>query len=217
MMKFYGLILVIMFSSTLSAQINKGAILLGGQLSYSKSDYEEDRNTNNTESGQFSVSIGKAFKENTVVGISLGFSPFEQKQVFPGFDTVNNEYNTYNAGVFIRKYKNITKSFYFFSQLDGTVVIGNGTRKFGNNTAEAKTKQRGGTLSVTPGLSYQVLPKLQLELSLPNILGLQYFKTTVESDVSRVTDSETELIGFQSNFDTNSLLGNLGIGFRFIL
>ena len=98
------------------AQIPKNATLIGGQFSFSaqkkSNDGENWYRTNNSQN--FSISAGKAFKENKVVGLSIGYS--HNKQSYS--DTIYQRFASYNAGIFYRQYAKLANRFYLFGQAD---------------------------------------------------------------------------------------------------
>lgn len=58
---------------------------------------------------------------------------------------------------------------------------------------------------------------MQFEIIIPNILSAQYLVTKVESEINQIKNSKQEQFLFYSNFNNNTGLGFLGVGFRFIL
>ncbi len=101
------------FSLASNAQINKGSIMLGGSLGGSFNNFKNP-DTVAAKMNNFSISpaIGFAVANNTIVGFSLLYS----------FN--NNKYqnepelkdHSYGAGVFLRKYKLLSKNFYLFGE-----------------------------------------------------------------------------------------------------
>ena len=217
MRKFYFFVLVISIACSASAQIKKGSILLGGQLYYSNSKTQSENINQKSENGTIGVSLGKAFRENSVVGFNFSFSPTRQTALFSGSDTFDVTYNRFNIGAFFRKYKQLGKDFYFFGQVDGAYITSNQKHDYVAAGGNVKSTQRGGFVALTPGISYQIFKKMHLELTLPNILSLQYLVTKVDSEIQQANDYKTEEFSFYSNLNNNTGLGWLGVGFRFIL
>lgn len=170
-----------------------------------------------SQSGTINVSIGKAFKENKIVGFNFSFSPIRHSNYLNGLDTINLTFNRFDLGLFYREYKKIAKDFYFFSQVDGAFITANQTEQYKNASGNVKASQRGGFISVTPGISYQVFKKMHLEITLPNILGIEYLVTKGASEIPQVKNSKQEQFLFYTNFKNNTGLGYLGVGFRFII
>ncbi len=217
MRKFNLFAFVIFISFSASAQIRKGSILLGGQLYYSNSKTQSENLDQKSDYGSIGISLGKAFKENSVVGFNISFSPTSQTNIRYGTDTLDLEFNQFNIGAFFREYKQLAKDFYFFAQVDGAFIMSNQKDNFEIAAGNVKTNRKGGFIALTPGISYQVFKKMQLELTIPNILGLQYFFTKVESETPQVKDFKRKEMLFYSNLNSDAALGWLGVGFRFIL
>ena len=216
MRKYCIAILLMIITSLSNAQIKNSSILLGGQLSYYSNKSDIDNFDQKFESGRIGISIGKAIKENSVIGINFTYSPYKQNNVLSGQDTFSTVYNRYDIGAFYRGYKNIGKEFYFFSQVDGAYITGN--QKDDYFTSEDVTSTlRGGFASLSVGISYNLFEKMQLELILPNLINMQYLVTKSVSDNSQVPNSKKEEFVVSSNITNSSILGYLGIGFRFIL
>jgi len=208
-------VLLCFISFKTNAQIQKQSILLGGQLSYTKNKNQIENLNQKSESGIISISIGKAFKDNKIVGVNLGFTPIRQSSYLNNGDTTAIAFNRFDIGVFYREYKKLAKDFYFFSQLDGAFVTSNQTEQYKITSGDVKSTQRGGFISLTPGISYQVFKKLQFELTIPNILSMQYLVTKINSQNPQVKNSKQEQIMFYSNLNNNTSLNCLGVGFRF--
>jgi hypothetical protein len=217
MPKCYLFLFLFLISFAASAQIKKQSILLGGQLFYYNNKYQVENLNQKSQSGTISISIGKAIKENRIVGVNLGFSPIRQTNYLSYGDTTTLIFNRFDIGVFYREYKNLGKDFYFFCQVDGAFITANQNEHYQIASADVKATQRGGFISLTPGISYQVFKKMQLELTIPNILGMQYLVTRIDSNMPQIKSSTQEQFLFYSNLNNNSSLSWLGVGFRFVL
>ena len=217
MRKCYFIALLVFSSSLLSAQIQKGSILLGGQVHYFTGSYEEDDFTAKTSGGSVGISIGKAFKENTVIGLNLSFSPRKEVDVYRWPDTANVSIHNSSYGVFIRQYRLLAKGLLLFGEADAGYRRSNQNQDYKNMDGDVSYKQQGGYLSLAPGLAYQLFKKMQVELMLSNLLSLQYTAFKTESEITEVPNSKRKEFFFSSNLTSNSSLGGLGIGFRFVL
>lgn len=217
MTKCYFSFLLLLLCFTVNGQIKKQSIVLGGQLFYYNNKNNVDNLNQKLESGTISISMGKAYKENKVIGINIGFSPIRQSNYLNGGDTTNLAFNRFDLGLFYREYKKLAKDFYFFSQVDGGYITANQTEHYKIASGDVKASQRGGFFSLTPGISYQIFKKMQLEITIPNILSVQYLVTKFDSQISQVKNSKQEQFLFYSNINNNTGLGFLGVGFRFIL
>jgi hypothetical protein len=209
------LLIVFSFSCIANAQFNKGAVLLGGQLSYSQSKVTNSfpSNTNN-QYGNFQISIGKAIMPGSVLGIDLQYSPSSYANYYVGSGTpVQYKNDIYSIGIFYRKYYPIGKEFYFFGEAGGNYSGGpsSGKDSLGNKILTGSTN--GGNLWITPGISYKISKMFLLELGLPNFFYANYSsnKTTIQSQPSK---SSQFSIGTSLS---STPLENLAIGFRLIL
>ena len=216
-MKFRIFLALLFLSCTLNGQIKKESVLLGGQIYYGKNDYGIPGLNQKYKNGTFAISVGKAYRENKVIGINIGFSPTRQYNNYDGFDTSNVFSNRYEFGVFFRDYKKLAKDLYFFSQLDGTFTTSKQTQEYKLASRDRESTQRGGSISFTPGISYQLYRKIQFEISLPNILSVRYAVTRPLHQVELGNPRKQEEFSFSSTFSNSSPLAYLGAGFRFIL
>ncbi len=203
------------YSLVVNGQIKKESLFLGGQVAYahSKLDYSGAQADQKNSSANLNVSIGKAVKENAVFGVILGYAPFTTSYS-NGSNTVNSTTREYNLGIFYRQYHQLAKDFYFFTEAGAAYIAS----KQSNKDAVAGTdlgtiKQSGGQLSLMPGLSYRVLPKLHLEIVIPNIVAAQYM--VGKNNTSAPLQKQTQ---FSFNSSLNSIgWSNLSVGFHFIL
>jgi len=205
-------IVIILFATTAAnAQINEGRYLLGGSVSYNSQKNQQSSETK-SESFYSNIQFGKVIKDNTVAGIIASYS----------FSNIGLTYKSdqFNAGVFYRKYQPLAKNFYFFGELDASYNHSNqtnGTFQIGNDAT--RNLSNGGTLSFTPGISYSVCKRMQIELSMPNIASISYAGTKYET-TSSITNSVSTVNGnnFSGSVNLNSnILYGFGIGFKFFL
>lgn len=209
--KFLLPIAILFFTATTAnAQINEGRYLLGGSIGYN-SQKNSLSPGNKDESFSSNIQFGKVIKDNTVAGIiaSYGFSD----------DGQGDKLNQFSAGVFYRKYKTITKNFYFFGQVAASYELSNGTTGFYPDSVGSRDISNGGTLSFTPGISYSVCKRMQIELLMQNIASISYAGTKYETKSSATSSISTQKVSDFSggvSLDSN-LLSNFGIGFKFFL
>jgi hypothetical protein len=195
---------------TTQGQITEGKYLLGGSAGYISSTNTVYSSKN--QSLYTNLQFGKFIKDNAATGIifSYGFSDLSS----------SNKTNFYSAGIFYRKYKSLTKSFYFFGELDGVYSYSKNTQgifQTGNN-AERSTSN-SGAVAFTPGISYSIFKKMQVELSMPSMVSVSYgsIKTEILSP-SSASISTSKGNNFSANVNFNSsLLNNFAIGFKFLL
>jgi Outer membrane protein beta-barrel domain len=219
MKKVFVLLVFITGSLAGTAQIKKSAVLLGGQLGFNNSSSDYTSNTPpNTPQNQknkganFGIAIGTAIKDNVVVGINAGYGSFKNENTV-GVTSFTSTTDQYNFGVFYRQYKSLGRNFYFL----GEAGIGyNGSKQTDKNTPvvnDVTRKNSGVQLYLSPGISYQVSKKLQLEILVPSIVSAGYSKNKTTSQVNNSTQDQ-----FSINTNLNgSPLNALAVGFRFIL
>lgn len=199
---FFGALLIM--NSTLHAQINKGKYLTGGSFSiYSAKDQQLPQSTKN-ESLNINIQLGKVIKQNTVAGIILSYTYYRYKYN----DTINPGYtNTgYSAGIFYRRYKSLLKDLYFFAEADALYNHTDRENYSAIGGEVLKTAHNGGSIAFSPGISYAVCKRMQLEIVMPSLVSLSY---------SRAKNTES-IFSLSTNLNSN-LLSSMGIGFKFLL
>jgi hypothetical protein len=207
------------FSSLANAQFSKGSILLGGSIYYSnsKSTFDLVNNSEQKNSGaNFNVSIGKAYKENSVFGLNLSYGGSSQNN-YSDFPNGLQSYriNGYGIGGFYRQYKGLGKDFFLFGEIAATYQWSDQTQKDSTGNKLGTSTTNGGFASFALGISYKVSNKILLELSLPSLFSVGYNST--KNTNQAVTGSSTN---DQFNISTSlstSPLNELAIGFRLIL
>lgn len=204
------------FSLFANAQINKGSVLLGGQIfnntTVSKTNGQKDQQST---AAVYNISVGKAIKENAVVGINLNYSPITSRyySVNPNGNIGKTKTRNYSAGVYYRLYKNIGKDFYFFGEF-GAAYIGAKSTNYDLGGDEINSSSMsGGRLGLTPGLSYKLFNKFHLEIMIPDLVSIQYALTKPETSLN---SAKQEQFLFNSSLNSNAL-NALGVGFRIIL
>ncbi|TKK70840.1 hypothetical protein FC093_03850 [Ilyomonas limi] len=196
-------------------QITNNSVLLGGQISYQNSnyDYAGTQATQKYKAGVFNVSIGKAVKDNSVFGFNVSYAPSTSENTYNGSSFFDVDTKQYSVGIFNRQYKKLAKDFYFFAE---SGVAYNNTKQVyddTNNVNIGTVKQWGGQLNLAPGISYRILNKLHIEITIPNIVLIQYLKTSDRPAFVPVTDKS---FTFSTSLNS-SALSSLGVGFHFIL
>ena len=204
------------FSLFADAQINNGSVLLGGQISnntsISKTGGQKDQQYN---AAVYNISVGKAIKENSVVGINLSYSPSTTHYYDAnGSGSIGkSKIRGYSAGVYYRLYKNLGKDFYFFGEFGATYTGGKSTAYDFQGNELNSSSTSGGRLSLTPGLSYKLLNKFHLEIMIPDLVSIQYALTKPKPSLSA---DKLEYFSFNSSLNSNGL-NALGVGFRIVL
>lgn len=192
---------------TTNAQITEGRYLLGGSFSLYNASNQ------NSNSVYTDIQFGKVIKENTVVGI-LGSIVSNN---YSG--TSGSKIQQYSAGVFYRKYVPLRNNFYFFGEADGSYRYSKNIQTYFTDVSQSlNTKSNGVAINFIPGISYSVWKRMQMELTMPNLVNISYQKIkTIDSSLPPNIAAQKANI-FSANMNLNSsLLNNLGIGFKFLL
>ncbi|RYZ54331.1 MAG: hypothetical protein EOP49_05450 [Sphingobacteriales bacterium] len=200
--KFLLLLSFLSVSIIASAQIHKGAVMIGGYLSYSTHKSE----TNDTKTHAFNISPGAgiAVRDNLILGVDVlyhnALSDYGQGS--------KNEMNGFGGGVFLRKYAVIAKKFYLFGQgRIGTTFFDEEQNSISN---AYKVKTTNINLSAYPGVAYSITPKLLLEAGFPDLLYAGYTSRKVTGT------SNDKTTGFQVATSLSSGTP-LSIGMRVLL
>lgn len=125
--------------------------------------------------------------------------------------------NQYGAGVFYRKYKSISKAFHLFGEANLNYSHSLRVQESLQNMSNSyETTTNGASLVLMPGLSYSLSNRVQIELLLPNLIGVGYNHERTEYRDANPPNVEKSLFSVSTNLDGN-LLSNFGIGFKFVL
>lgn len=203
-----------LFITAVKAQVAKGSMLIGGQISYYNSDADfstTQRNQMNS-NALFNVSVGKALKKNSVFGLNLSYSPTSVKNAYNGNSFENIKADYYSLGFFHRQYENLARDFYFFVE---TGISYNHSKQTNTDTLGAslfESTQSGTQLTLTPGISYRIYKKVHLEILIPYIVSVQYAVTKQKMPTENIKQRQ-----FIVNTSLNSNpLGFFGVAFHFV-
>ncbi|MHA4843381.1 outer membrane beta-barrel protein [Flavitalea antarctica] len=198
------LITVIMITTlSASAQVNKGSILLGGNLGFA-TENNEDYKSKTTSTG-VSISVGKAIRQNLVAGSDISHGYYRTKTN----DTSKTIQQYYGAGFFLRKYAALGKGFYLFGQARAGASYTTIKQEL-SYLRESKGYVIG--IYAYPGFSYELNRKLHLEASLPGFLSVYYQKSKNEDpDGSKSVNS---VFAFSSAISNAAALS---IGLRILI
>ncbi len=212
--KIFAIIFACCSFQCVKGQIKKSSILLGGQVSYSNSttDNSTSQSDNESKSGFFNLSIGKAFKENAIYGSNISYSPYSSKNIYTSSTSTDLKYSRYTLGFFYRNYSNLAKDFYFFTEAGISYLTSKQTNTNVSGVEVSTEKQNGGRFYLTPGLSYKIFKKLQLEIIIPNIAAIQY---TNSSSKSEANESKQKSFSINSSLNSSGI-NSLGVGFHLI-
>jgi hypothetical protein len=197
-----------------NAQIQKGSILLGGNISASSSNSHFDGNPTDTESEGFNVSpsVGFVTATNTAWGFNLSYANGKTKYLTTNNNN-ENKTNGYGGGIFYRRYVTLGKGFYLFGQAGANYNAYKQQAKFETPGFFTTTKTNAFSLSAYPGITYTVSKNFHLEIGLNNLVSLGYTNTTTTNAGISGSRKQNDF-----SFGTNLSSSNpFSIGFRFAL
>ena len=207
---FYLFLLFISVSLVSNAQFKQGSTILGGDftLNMQNSSFQQDAGLS-SRSGNLglSPSIGKALKENLVLGIALSYSHNYSKN----YDTVESHTSTndfYGVGVFLREYIPLGNRFYLFAheQLGGSYGVYKTDRvTLGSNYMAA--------LNIYPGIAYGVCKRVQVEIDFQNLASVNYTHQKTGNSSTGFDKSDA----FSVSTSLNDALNNFQFGLRILL
>jgi hypothetical protein len=221
------LIPFIFFSLVASAQFKKNNILLGGQLSYSYNSSSNSQppgyyssNDQKVNSGNITISLGKALNENTVIGINLSYLPTSIHN-YQAYGPAPLEYqnNGYAVGIFYRKYKSLGKEFYLFGQGSASYNWSDPSGKDSTGKKLFSGSSWSAGIDLFPGIAYRISKHFFLELSIPDLFVASYYKSNTVNQygtVNEVLTTKNDQFTISTSLSSNPL-NALGIGFRLIL
>lgn len=216
MTKFLLSCLIVCITISAHAQIKKNAISLGGDFRINgKNTSDVFDNKDKSIQSDFSISIGTAVKENTVLGLNFGITP-KSERIFPGAypdSSIKFTSMAYSVGAFYRKYKPLAKDLYFFAEVNASYS------HYGpyKSSMEALNDYQGVTnniyASFRPGISYRLYKKFYVEAHI-TVADAHYSQTKMTHKDQSSQASDFALSTFMTRGNT---LNSLGLGFRFII
>lgn len=210
-------VILLLITVCANAQIKKGATFIGGDLS---AYYYEAKNLDSNHVGwksatyNFNPSIGRAVKDNLIVGVRLAGS-FFHNLTYDVF--VDDKGYSVGAGIWLRKYQSIGKSFYLFvdAGLNGQSM---NRKRTDRQRPGYYYKENGYSINITayPGVSYKIKNNLFLEVALYNLGSLSYGKTNTEElyPGGNVNKGVITSFSFASNISNGA---PLQVGMRWII
>jgi hypothetical protein len=211
------LVLICIFSLVAStqAQINKGSVWLGGNIGYSETKTKFESFTGaDVKSISFKPAAGKAIKENLIAGVTFTYTKTTTINDGPANYYRKQTEKNIGGGVFLRKYVPVVSRLYIFGEAAAAYKNLKSTLS-DPNAPNNKTNTKGwdAAISLTPGVSYAINNKLQLETGFNSLFSTVYGK-------SKTTSANPDLRGTSKVFATGINLENEStfyIGFRFLI
>ena len=198
------------------AQIKKGSLFLGGNISFLSFNNKYDvpqYDLKKQRSVFIQPTVGKAINENMIMGVSLGY---DHSNTENRGNADASKRNQYSAGLFLRKYKPLGAGFSLFGQTDLYFAYGEQIYDRMNETETIKGPSAG--LIFYPGLSYSISKKLQLETGFNDLLDISYgHENTLKKnkDDNKIT-AKNSLDSFIVRTSLDNLV-NFTLGFRLLI
>jgi hypothetical protein len=204
---------------TSQAQINKGSVLLGGSIGFNQIKSKGDASitsTSKTTTTAISPAVGVALKENLVAGVRFNYTKYKQRNNYDAMTTnyLNTDIKNYGGGIFLRGYVPVINRLYVFGEGYASYTIDRETSTQGyyNSKNERKIKGWNTGLSFTPGISYGVSKKLQIEGGFNSLFSVNYAKSKTTYSGTQTATSESFSGGISQ--DNESMFF---VGFRFVI
>jgi hypothetical protein len=216
MKKLYAAFALLCTGFVSQAQINKGTILLGGDLSVnttSTSTSGVPSNTSKYSSWEISPSVGLAVATNLIVGLHLGLGGASAT----GGSTKENDYT---LGAFLRKYKYLGSKFYFFAETSLDFMHSDQTN---NNNPVAgylqDVRNSYVTLDFNPGVAYSLSRHWQLEVEFPDLVQASYNRQqTIDTPPPPNGGLQSKTTSNSFGFSTNLSTGfDVQVGLRYLI
>lgn len=212
MKKVFTLFAGVLLGVISNAQLNKGTILLGGDLFVSTYTVKDGIAEYETNGFGLSPVFAVAVKDNKFFGITLSYGRYENNQP-PIY--ISSEGNSYGASVFYRSYKSVLNKLYAFVQA-GIPINYNKTELTQSPDYHFTDKVFSVGLNVTPGISLPVSKKVFLEAGFNNVVSVSYQHTKTNGYNSGTTVDRSSS-GFSFSSSIGSFTHNLYFGFRFFI
>lgn len=207
--KFYLLLILVAPAVTTQAQIKQGAVFLGGGVNISNQSAKEPEvvavngYTNDVLNLTLSPSIGKAIRDNLVLGVTLSYN-----YGHTSYTSTTNEYktdqSTYGVGVYLREYQPIFKRFYLYEQEQLSLEY---VPKQGGDDLTSYSLNLG----FTPGIAYAISKHFQIETGLTNLFAATYSHSKDETSIGNTTTSSFSLAS-----NLSQAFSNLTVGCQFV-
>jgi hypothetical protein len=211
-----SLVLVCTFIASAHAQIGKGSIWLGGSIGFSQSKSDIGSNQK-MESFNVSPAVGKAIKENLIAGVRLGYSKSTSKNTNSPESYFNSTTENYGGGIFIRRYVPVVNRLYIFGEGTASYAASKQTRDELYSNIKVSTENKGWStsLSFTPGVSYGISKKFQLETGFNSLFSMSYGKSKLKY-LNAPSGTKQTSEGFSAGISLENA-STFYIGFRVLL
>jgi long-subunit fatty acid transport protein len=205
------------------AQIQKGAVLLEGSLSYSSTTAEQENWANINDYRKtvrtyfsFRPGIGVMVSKRVMAGMKLGYDHTRLEDEYDNYYSdgkIKVSTNIYNAGPYIKTFLPLNEQLYL--TLTGSASLGFGLETevnddYGNDELESEVKRL--RIEVSPGLSYFVSGRWALTAS----FGQLYFET-MKQTYDRSSQSSFDRVFKTSDSGASLSFNTFSLGVQYFL
>lgn len=200
-MKQVIIIVLLLCSSSLYAQLAKGNIQLGGSLGYnSQHDRSYDPNgypySGESTSTTISPKAGFFISDRSVVGLGLSYTAQTSDAVYAGIGSLGKtDRDVFSVVPYFRSYKSLGEMAAFFIQAEAS--LGFGTLKFSGTSYDLSSYG----FAVKPGFNLFLSRKWALEAS----FGSLAYEATKQSPENSKSSERSDKFRFNFNMATLSL------------
>ncbi len=204
---------------TSNAQITKGSLMLGGSFGANITMESTNKLTGSSDivnkgytEWNLSPTIGYFISNGLAMGLSLEVNSIKIRTATSGNGRYQKHVMSNNLGValFARKYKEILKNTYFYTEGSLSYVKGS----FTDQQADGLTSFEDGDkvdysnigVNITPGIAYFISPKLGIDFALNNLLGYNLTTNKIKYQGIDVTN-ETSFGSFNVGAGLTPTLG----------
>ena len=219
-MKIFTLVALFTFCAILTnAQITKGSTMVGGSVSGSSTEQDDDQNSEIRGSQWFfGMKLGRFIANNKAVGLYADYYISLSKNNYTGPFPYSSRYenNGFGAGLFYRQYFPLSTKWFLFGEASMGYTK-NVSENEMNGKLTSKTKGWSTGAFITPGVSFAAGRRLLIESSFSNLFGLVYNKS--ESEEFSLTGAVTNTMKNKSFGAQANLIGfnSIQFGLRWIL
>jgi opacity protein-like surface antigen len=201
--------------TTSYAQINKGSIWVGSNVSYNQSKDRPQTQLAERKIRTTSIqpAFGIAIKENLVLGIFGNYNT--ERRENDGL-LLNRKEKTYGGGLFVRRYVPVFNRFFLFGEGRLRYNAYKSDDEWSIVYGGDKSKSRGWEtgLTFTPGISYGITPNIQLEAGFQSLFDIRYQNTKIIHDGNYYEDKRIKSFSAGVNLENISAFT---IGVRFLI
>ncbi|MGK7392273.1 MAG: outer membrane beta-barrel protein [Candidatus Cyclobacteriaceae bacterium M2_1C_046] len=214
MKKYLILVLALTFSLQIHAQLQQGAMFVGGSFHLSGSNSESiNPNVNSeSESSLFALHpfFGYSIKDNLMLGIGISYrhDKYDYTQVHTGTFPWNTSYesvsNSFFISPFLTKFIEIKDKLFLTASLQSRIGFGKSNYDY-LEWDDYETSDFYYSINISPGLSYFISNRWALRSGLGGIYYSFQKNTRIEDGTAEELKDSTSRYGLNLNFNTFSI------------